>query len=359
MAKNSNKNNIQGLPVFNNGKSARQAQDSVKLLAKFAFWMSTISSAIAIAMALASLSFSALPTAVFGISIGYIVYPITFSLSLYFCYVLDQHGVAKVFAYFFEELFAWIAGGFYWTSIRVVKGAMVGVLGAIFFALSFVTSWYGSGITSTFASVFTTGGGSGAKVTLAPLESNTLKEIAGVSKETNAYYDKQIADINKKTAESRKFAATKNIRAAAAAGDASANAQLEKAKAALSASADAEIKAVNVAREKALAAVNTTTATQVKAQEVALNAQQVEQNRSHKRQDTIHASTRMITLVFGTLPLIAATICMALLALWKVTEEIEGKGKGDRKASGSNFAGKQKTTQAPNSNYSQRGSSNF
>ena len=143
---------------YDNTENAEEARSALGKVVKIGFWLSTISSSVALSVAVWQLATSTLGE--FGIDwaipLPKAVATLGILLTLRFCYMVDFFGIYQSGRLFATEFFAWLAarkgvfGSF--AALRTVSMILWGLLFTGFFGLSFFTSWYGADLVKAFIS---------------------------------------------------------------------------------------------------------------------------------------------------------------------------------------------------------------
>lgn len=136
---------------FDNKENQSSAMKALEKVVMIGFWLSTISSSVALSVAVFQLTNSLLGTCA---DYWYLPQIAGILVTLRFCYMVDFFGVYQSGKLFATEFFAWLAArkGVFasFAALRTVSMVLWGILFTAFFAVSFFTSWYGADLVKAF-----------------------------------------------------------------------------------------------------------------------------------------------------------------------------------------------------------------
>lgn len=322
---------------YDNTENAEEARSALAKVVKIGFWLSTISSSVALSVAVWQLATTTLGE--FGsdwaIPLPKTVAILGIALTIRFCYMVDFFGIYQSGRLFATEFFAWLAarkgvfGSF--AALRTVSMLLWGMLFTGFFALSFFTSWYGADLVKAFIS---------PKINSEKYEKMARQRVEATKEVTQEQLDR-IAAIQLNKANAVAAVGNKKLRKLVKEANGWAIQQLDSLQKAAAAPFDKEL--AEVRKEKAkvsdkfeasYAIVETARVTEAQAE---LNSQLSQAS-----------AIGLLTKGFGVFPLIMSALGLIIMAIAEVSEK-ETKAAKKNNAGGGNgssgFSGKGKGKQ--------------
>jgi hypothetical protein len=323
---------------FENEENQSSATKALEKVVMIGFWLSTISSSVALSVAVVQLTNSLIGTCADYWHAPHIA---GIAVTLRFCYMVDFFGVYQSGKLFATEFFAWLAArkGVFasFAALRTVSMALWGIIFTAFFAVSFFTSWYGADLVKAFI-----------------MPSMNSEKFAAISKERVT----ATKEIGKEQAETIKQLEAKRDLAVSNAG----NSELRKlAKNAKNQWAvmklDSFRRAAATTYDKQISEVKKEKADIVNKFDAGYSL--VEQARLEEAKAQLNGSMSqagaiaVLTKAFGVFPLIISALGLIILAIAKVSQQAGisiagGTGKKAKSAS-SGFAGSGKRSKQQNS----------
>jgi hypothetical protein len=311
---------------FDNQENQSSATVALERVVMIGFWLSTVSSTVALSVAVYQLI-----TSMIGTCADYWYAPqiAGIAITARFCYMVDFFGVYQSGKLFATEFFAWLAArkGVFasFAALRTVSMILWGILFTAFFALSFFTSWYGADLVKAFIS-----------------PSMNSEKFAAISKERIA----ATKEVGKEQANKIKELETKRELAVANAG----NSELRKL--AKSAKNQWAVMKLDSFRRAAATTYDKQIAEERKDKAAVTDKFDksytlVEQARLEEAKAQLNGSLSqagaiaVLTKSFGVFPLIISALGLIILAIAKVSQQagISIAGKKVRATASSGFAG--------------------